>query len=165
MPLAADLYLPACLPPPQDPNDEADGGSSLSASVGMQLEPATYCPPSTSLQPIFNPDTSTYDFPSLSPPTTRRRTTAASSSSPLLLKDGYYTRRPCAVVAGVLPGSPAEEAGIKLGDRVVKIGRVVTENAAGWDTTDGQFENTLLKGSEGSTIRVEVVRQDSQDKR
>lgn len=34
----------------QDENDEADGGSSLTASVGMQVEPATYCPPSTSMQ-------------------------------------------------------------------------------------------------------------------
>lgn len=36
----------------------------------------------------------------------------------------------------------------------------MTENAAQWDTRDGEFENRLLRGREGSTIRVEVLHQD-----
>jgi hypothetical protein len=47
-----------------------------------------------------------------------------------------------------------------LPPQVSKIGRVMTENAAQWDTRDGEFENRLLRGREGSTIRVEVLHQD-----
>ncbi|EWM23496.1 hypothetical protein Naga_100414g2 [Nannochloropsis gaditana] len=34
--------------------DKADGTSSLTASVGMQLEPAIYCPPATTLLPQYD---------------------------------------------------------------------------------------------------------------
>ena len=128
--------------------DKADGGASLSASVGMQvrsrllascawcarsaqqsiiplttdrpqppprqLEPASYCPPAALLQPPrFNARTGMYEYPT-SPPT------SSSSSSPQKKKATLpslsllpLASRPCAVVAGVLPGSPAEQAGIR----------------------------------------------------
>jgi hypothetical protein len=39
----------------------------------------------------------------------------------------------------------------------VHVGRSVqTDQAAGWDSSDGAYENGLLQGSEGSTVRVEV---------
>jgi C-terminal processing protease CtpA/Prc len=123
--------------------DKADGTSSLTASVGMQLEPAIYCPPATTLLPQYDARTDEYAYPSLPP-------------SPFPLGSPHPYARPCAVVAGVLPNSPAEEAGIRIGDRLSRIGHVRTENA-GWDR-DGALENTLLQGREGTSVQVEVLR-------
>jgi hypothetical protein len=101
-------------------------------------------------QPIFNPDTSTYDFPWVTDPrrgtdNLRRILTPRSQQlSPLVLKDGFYTRRPCAVVAGVLPGSPAEEAGIKLGDQVRKISLKIARKDAASEA--GSSDHVDLRG-------------------
>jgi C-terminal processing protease CtpA/Prc len=86
----------------QGEDKEEASGASLSASVGMAVEAAPYCPSS---QPVYNPETATYDFPY-----------GSRADHP------QEYGRPCAVVTGVLPGSPAEQAGLKIGDRVAKIG-------------------------------------------
>jgi len=134
-------------------DDKADGSTSLSASVGMQLETAAYCPPATMLQPHYNAATNMYDYPSLPP------SSASSSWFSSFFQPSYSPpySRPCAVVVGVLPNSPAEEAGIRIGDRVSKVGHVMTENTAGWDR-DGTLENMLLQGREGTSIQVELLR-------
>lgn len=48
-----------------------------------------------------------------------------------------------------------------IGDRVARIGSVATENAAAWDR-DGLFENRLLRGREGTSIRVELLRTEAE---
>ncbi|GAB5033698.1 peptidase s41 [Nannochloropsis oceanica] len=142
-------------------DDKADGSMSLSASVGMQLEPAAYCPPATMLQPHYNAATNMYDYPSLSPSSFPYPSSSSSAFTwlPAFFQPSFppsYSR-PCAVVVGVLPNSPAEEAGIRIGDRVSKVGHIMTKNTAGWDR-DGTLENTLLQGKEGTSIQVELMR-------
>lgn len=66
-------------------------------------------------------------------------------------------RRPCAAIAAVLPDSPAEQAGLEIGDRIRRIDSVSTENAV-WDI---EGENRMLSGRDGSTVRIELLRRDS----
>lgn len=63
----------------------------------------------------------------------------------------FLSKRGFATVVDVLPGSPAEKAGIKPGDLVDRIG-----NSAGRDLSVVQLQR-LLAGAPGTTVSVTVV--------
>ncbi len=56
------------------------------------------------------------------------------------------------VVVRVLPGMPAEKAGVEAGDVILKIGKVATVNMSGDEAQE------LLRGPVGSTVSVQVRR-------
>jgi len=64
------------------------------------------------------------------------------------------------LVSGVLPGTPADRAGVKPGDRIVSVeGKPVTVR---FDTQLPAFTNELLQRSPGKPLAVQLVRQTKQ---
>lgn len=55
-------------------------------------------------------------------------------------------------VVGVLPNTPAEQAGLQVGDRIVQV---EGESARGWSTTDAV---KVLRGPKGSAVGITVAR-------
>lgn len=65
-----------------------------------------------------------------------------------------FELKPVFIVAAVREGSPADKAGIKVGDKVVKINN---KYAASMTL---QKINSILKEEEGKTVRIQVERKD-----
>lgn len=55
-------------------------------------------------------------------------------------------------VVGVLPNTPAEQAGLQVGDRIVQV---EGKSARGWSTTDAV---KVLRGPKGSAVEITVAR-------
>ncbi len=66
----------------------------------------------------------------------------------------FYFFRDTATVAGTLRGGPAEDAGLRPGDRLLRVG---TTAVAGTHCTTGQLTQ-LLRGSRGSSVALLVSR-------
>ncbi|MGE4295515.1 MAG: Do family serine endopeptidase [Campylobacterales bacterium] len=63
----------------------------------------------------------------------------------------FYNRKEGAVIMGVEPGSPADKAGIKRGDLIVKVGSRAIANAAG-------LRNAIGSLMPGQKVKIELVR-------
>lgn len=62
-----------------------------------------------------------------------------------------------AIVLSVIPGGPSERAGLKSGDRIIKVGE---RDIAGTKTPQDSMVR-LMKGPSGSKVQITVVRQSS----
>jgi membrane-associated protease RseP (regulator of RpoE activity) len=65
----------------------------------------------------------------------------------------FGTEKPGYALSGVVPGGPAEKAGLKAGDRIVQLGTNKIENLS-------DFDLALRKFSPGDTVEVTVMRGD-----
>lgn len=66
------------------------------------------------------------------------------------------TSQMCAI-SGVIEGTPAQEAGLRDGDIIYKVDGTATQ---GMETTDVV---SLIKGDEGTTVHLTIVREDAND--
>lgn len=66
----------------------------------------------------------------------------------------HFTLKPIFKIASVRVGSEAEKAGLKKGDRIIKINH---QTSHGYTI---QMINELLKSEEGKTIEIEIERED-----
>lgn len=62
------------------------------------------------------------------------------------------------IVDEVLPGSPAEKAGIAVEDRIVSIDGVATVAPDGGSLHDERYWDAKLRGASGTRVRVEFIR-------
>jgi carboxyl-terminal processing protease len=63
------------------------------------------------------------------------------------------TERNTVTILGTFPGSPAEKAGLKAGDRIIKVGDKLTRDGA-------EVAMRAIPGKAGSTVQLTVLRED-----
>lgn len=62
------------------------------------------------------------------------------------------------IVDEVLPGSPAEKAGLAVDDRILSVDGAATVAADGGSIKDERFWDNKLRGAAGTRVKVEVLR-------
>lgn len=65
------------------------------------------------------------------------------------------------IVDEVLPGSPAEKAGIAVEDRILAVDGVATVAPDGGSLHDERYWDNKLRGASGTRVRVEYIRPDA----